>query len=102
MGNKTNEEPKSYEYYEHELERVMSELEEGKIETLDKLIQNYEYGSTIIEKCEKILQEAEMRIQKISKRESMTNPIPSRNELHTKSSMPIVAMPDNTLNSEEK
>ena len=70
MAEKKNDEFKSYEFYEKELERVMSELETGKITTLDELIKNYEYGSIIIEKCEQILKEAEMRVQKIFNKEN--------------------------------
>ena len=55
----------NYEFYEKELDRIILELENGTIESFDKLIENYEYGSTIIKKCEKILKDAELRVQKI-------------------------------------
>ena len=55
----------TYEHYEKELEKVIAELENGKIESLDKLIKNYEYGNELIKKCEQILKEAELRLQKI-------------------------------------
>ncbi|MCL2063468.1 MAG: exodeoxyribonuclease VII small subunit [Candidatus Cloacimonetes bacterium] len=63
------DEIKSYEYYEKELERVMTELEDGNLDTLDKLIENFEYGTKMIEKCEQILKKAELRIHKISKKD---------------------------------
>ena len=56
---------KNYEFYEKELERIIIELENGNIESFDKLIENYEYGTSVIKECEKILKEAELRVQKI-------------------------------------
>ena len=78
MEKKAKEGLNSYEYYEKELERVIWELEEGKIETLEDLIKNYEEGSTLVEKCETILKTAEMRILKIA-----TPPSPSINQSET-------------------
>jgi len=58
----------SYEIYEKELSNIIAELENNKIETLDKLVENYEYGMNIIQKCEDILKNAEMKIQKINEK----------------------------------
>jgi exodeoxyribonuclease VII small subunit len=55
----------TYEQYENELKRILIELEGDKIDSLDKLIENYEYGTKILKKCEDILKKAELKIQKI-------------------------------------
>jgi exodeoxyribonuclease VII small subunit len=60
------EEEKPFEYYMKERDNVISDMEDGKIEQLDSLIERYEYGSVLIEKCNKILKDAELRINKIT------------------------------------
>jgi len=56
----------SFEFYMKEIDRVISEMEKGGIDQLDNMIENFEYGSQLIERCNKILKEAEMRVTKIS------------------------------------
>ena len=56
----------SYEYYEKELNKIITELESGNIDSLEKMIENYEYGANLIEKCEILLKNAELRVQKIT------------------------------------
>ena len=58
----------NFEFYMKEVDRVITEMEDGNIDQLDKLIENYEYGTTMIEKCNKLLKEAELRIHKITKK----------------------------------
>ncbi|MCL1827043.1 MAG: exodeoxyribonuclease VII small subunit [Candidatus Cloacimonetes bacterium] len=60
----------SFEFFMKEIDRVIHEMEKGTPDQLDKLIQNFEYGSELIEKCQTILEEAEVRIQKITARYS--------------------------------
>ena len=65
--NNNKEADQPFEFYIKELDRVLAEMEKGGISQLDSMIENFEYGSRLIEKCNKILKEAEMRVQKISK-----------------------------------
>ena len=65
MEKKVEEKKISFEFFEKELERVLTELESGKIDSLDKLLENYEYGMEMVKKCEQILKEAEMRVMGI-------------------------------------
>lgn len=51
-----------------ELDRIINEMENNSIDELDKLIDNYEYGSKLIEKCSKILKDAELKVQKITQK----------------------------------
>jgi len=66
MTKKKEETEKSFEYCMKELDRILAEIENQEIQSLDKFLANYEYGATLINKCEKILASATMRIKKIS------------------------------------
>ena len=66
MEQKKEEENQGFEFYLSEIERVLAEMEQGGIGQLDSLLKNYEYGSQLIEKCNKILKEAEIRVEKIT------------------------------------
>ena len=66
MDSKNGEEQQSFEFYMKELDRILSEMENSGIGQLESMIVNFEYGSQLIEKCNKILREAELRVQKIS------------------------------------
>ena len=63
----------SFAFYMKEIDRVVAEMEKGGIDQLDSLIENFEYGSALIEKCNKILKEAELKVQKISARFNKEN-----------------------------
>jgi len=58
-------EEKSFEFYMKELDNIITEMENGDIDQLEKLVENFEQGSELIDKCNKILKEAELRIYKV-------------------------------------
>ena len=51
-----------------ELEKIVAKLEGGK-ESLENAINDYEYGNALREFCEKKLNEAKLKIDKIVKKE---------------------------------
>jgi exodeoxyribonuclease VII small subunit len=51
-----------------ELERIVTKLESGK-ESLESAINDYEYGNALREYCDKRLNEAKLKIDKIVKKE---------------------------------
>jgi len=51
----------SYEKKIEELKEVVAKLEDGSA-PLDEMIQLYERGTTLVKACEKILEEAEMKV----------------------------------------
>lgn len=51
-----------------ELEKIVAKLESGK-ESLETAINDYEYGNALREYCEKRLEEAKLKIDKIVKKE---------------------------------
>lgn len=51
-----------------ELEKIVSKLEGGK-ESLENAINDYEYGNALREYCEKRLNEAKLKIDRIIKKE---------------------------------
>ncbi len=51
-----------------ELEKIVTKLESGK-ESLENAINDYEYGNALREYCDKRLNEAKLKIDKIVKRE---------------------------------
>jgi len=57
----------TFEFYEKELQRVINTLEDANIESLENLMETYEHGVEMIEKCQNLLKDAELRLQKISK-----------------------------------
>lgn len=54
----------SFEEALSELEILVRRLEEGKI-TLDESIRGYERGTALKQRCEKLLQEAQSRVETI-------------------------------------
>jgi exodeoxyribonuclease VII small subunit len=61
---------KSFEYYMKELDKIIAEMENGGIDQLEKLVMNFEHGSEIINKCNKMLKEAEMRVYRVRENEA--------------------------------
>ena len=51
------------------LEQIVSEIEEGKV-TLEKSIDRYAEGISLVKQCRSILDQAEQKIQLLSKSES--------------------------------
>lgn len=58
----------SFEQALAELEKIVAKLEGGK-ETLENAIDDYEYGNALRQFCEKKLNEAKLKIDKIVKKE---------------------------------
>jgi exodeoxyribonuclease VII small subunit len=58
----------SFEEALAELERIVAKLEGGK-ESLENAINDYEYGNALREYCEKKLNEAKLKIDKIVKKD---------------------------------
>ncbi|MEK6734556.1 MAG: exodeoxyribonuclease VII small subunit [Pseudomonadota bacterium] len=58
----------SFEEALSELEKIVAKLESGK-ESLENAINEYEYGNALREFCEKKLNEAKLKIDKIVKKE---------------------------------
>ena len=54
-----------------ELEKIVTKLESGK-ESLESAIDDYEYGNALREYCDKKLNEAKLKIDKIVKKEDGT------------------------------
>jgi len=69
------------EYYMKELDKVLGIMQDDNNISLDKLLDNYEYGSGIIKKCEKLLEEAKMRIKKITEKAQEPNAEPKNESL---------------------
>ena len=63
-----NANSESFEFCMNEIERIISEMESSNIDELDQLIENFEYGSKMLNKCQKILKTAELRVQKITEK----------------------------------
>ncbi len=61
----------SFEEALAELEKIVAKLESGK-ESLENAINDYEYGNSLREYCEKRLAEAKLKIDKIVKKEDGT------------------------------
>jgi exodeoxyribonuclease VII small subunit len=66
--NKSNMNKLSFEDAIKELTAIVSKIEQGQIPLQDSL-QQYERGMELIKHCRGILQQAELRIEKISKEE---------------------------------
>ena len=65
---KKSEETPTFEFLMKEIDKVLNQMENGSIDKLEDLLGNFEYGSQLIEKCQKMLNEAELRVQKINKK----------------------------------
>jgi len=68
-GKKNDVEKLSFEDAIKELTDIVGKIEQGEIPLQDSLEQ-YEKGMSLIKRCRAILQEAEKRIEKISKEET--------------------------------
>ena len=66
MMDKADEKKKSYEEALGELERIVEEVEQGKI-GLEESIAKYEEGMKLIKHCRGMLDAAEKKIEVISK-----------------------------------
>ncbi len=60
-----NEAPKTFEEALKALEAVVRELESGDL-PLEKALEAYEKGARLKAECEKMLQEAQRRVEKIT------------------------------------
>ncbi|MCS7314870.1 MAG: exodeoxyribonuclease VII small subunit [Bryobacterales bacterium] len=67
----------SFEECLEELERTVKELESGEL-PLERALQLYEKGVGLAEACRKQLEEAEMRVEILMKREGRLQPEPFR------------------------
>ena len=63
--NATNIEKLSFEEAMSELEKIVKQLEEGKVQ-LDDAIKAYEYGNLLKKYCEQKLQDVKTRVEKIN------------------------------------
>ena len=55
-----------FEQYMEKLEMLLSNMETDKPYTLSQFLKEFEQGAQIIEKCEKILQKATLRVKKVN------------------------------------
>ncbi len=67
----------SFEACLEELEKTVRELESGEL-PLERALELYEKGVALAETCRKQLEEAEMRIEILMKREGRVQPEPFR------------------------
>jgi exodeoxyribonuclease VII small subunit len=58
-------EPKSFEAAYRELQEVVAQLEDGSLD-LDRALQLFERGSQLVTACERIVDEAELRVTRLS------------------------------------
>lgn len=66
MAKKTQSPPKNFEDAQSELERIVSEIEQGQIGLEESLIK-YERGMFLIQYCQTVLKKAEQQIELLSK-----------------------------------
>jgi len=57
--------PRSFEVAYHELQQVVAQLEDGGLD-LERAIHLYERGSQLVELCERIVNQAELRITRLA------------------------------------
>ena len=55
----------SFEVNIKKLNKIITEMEAGNIDQLDDMLDKYEQGINSIKRCNQILQEAELRVEKI-------------------------------------
>ncbi len=67
----------SFEACLEELEKTVKELESGEL-PLERALELYEKGVALAEACRKQLEEAEMRVEMLMKREGRLQPEPFR------------------------
>ena len=58
-------EPGSFEVAYHELQQVVAQLEDGGLD-LERAIRLFERGSQLVQLCERIVDEAELRVTRLS------------------------------------
>ena len=68
MAQKKNQEKLTFEEALAKLERIVSQIEEGKV-PLEESIEKYAEGIGLIKQCRAILDEAEKKIQLLAKGE---------------------------------
>ena len=73
------EKKKSFEEALAELEKIVTDVEQGKI-PLEQSIERYEQGMKLIKYCRGILEQAEKRIETISKNVQPTTPSSAENK----------------------
>jgi len=61
-----SEPTKSFEEYMKELDKILAQMGDTETTSLDQILDAYEYGTTLITKCEQILADATMRIKRIT------------------------------------
>lgn len=66
MARKNQTPPKNFEDAQSELERIVSEIEQGQIGLEESLVK-YERGMFLIQYCQGILKKAEQQIELLSK-----------------------------------
>jgi len=66
MARKDQPPPKNFEEALRELEQIISQIESGQI-SLEESLAKYERGSFLIQHCTSVLNEAEKKIELISK-----------------------------------
>jgi len=66
---------RSFESSLEELERVVKELEKGDL-PLERSLELFERGMTLSAECKKQLEEAEMRVEILMKRDTKTVAVP--------------------------
>ena len=64
MSKKDNNESVTFEEAVDQLENIISQMESGEVALAD-MVDNYEKGTSLLSVCQKRLQEAEFKIQKI-------------------------------------
>ena len=65
---KQRKKTKTFEQALEELEKIVTEIEEGKV-PLEKSIERYAQGALLIKQCRAILDAAEKKIQLLTRRE---------------------------------
>ena len=63
--DRTAAEPRSFEEAYRELQSVVGQLEDGGIE-LERAVWLYERGMTLVQRCEHILESAELRLTRLA------------------------------------
>ncbi len=56
----------SYEEAFQELEQIVKQLEKGDARSLQEALQLYERGRTLVTYCQRLLDQAELKVQQIS------------------------------------
>ena len=69
MTETTDDKKLTFEEAMANLEQIVSEIEDGKV-TLEKSIDRYAEGISLVKQCRAILDQAEQKIQLLSKSES--------------------------------